>query len=331
MATRDSTGPPDHHLMTQDCLSPAFGPPEQHSMFQFEVAVSVPQACAAIVTSAVGRPLRVGVMLLGVVVLMAVAGVSGASASHAQQSLPAEPLVVVESFLSARNARDPFSATGWCAALLELQDIDGQWFVDEPSTRYWLRQLTDKYLIDTLSPPLVNGITVKWTERLTPRTVVPSDPWSKIMTVEVSAVIRGGMIAYLSAPYPPLPLRPLPGAATVEPSDDRGSGNTPTVAPATLFLGHPWSGIDGASRRTRRPVGLCALATAPALRLTHTPAQSARPGVGHQELVWSRDMTHAANTASYAHIKTRWPASAITDPASGQPTTVAVRREASPV
>ena len=177
-------------------------------MFRHEVAVSLSRVCTATVTTGVGRPLHVGVVLLGVAVLMAAAGVSAASASSAQQSPPDEPLVVVESFLAARNARDPFGATGWCAGLLELQDVDGQWFVDEPTTRYWLRQLTDRYVLDTLSPPIANGNIVQWNERLTPRTVHSSDPWSKIMTVEVGAVVRDGRIAYLSAPYPPLPLRP---------------------------------------------------------------------------------------------------------------------------
>jgi hypothetical protein len=122
-----------------------------------------------------------------------------------RQSIPDDALVVVESFLAARDARDLVGATGWCAALLELQDIEGQWFVNEPTNRYWLRQLTDKYVLDTLQPPVANGNTVTWTERLTPRTEEPWNPWSTIMTIEVSAVIRDGRISYLSAPYPPLP------------------------------------------------------------------------------------------------------------------------------
>ena len=51
------------------------------------------------------------------------------------------------------------------------------------------------------SPPVGNGNVVTWTERLTPRAVRSADPWSKIMTVEVSAVVRDGPIAYLSAPF----------------------------------------------------------------------------------------------------------------------------------
>jgi hypothetical protein len=102
--------------------------------------------------------------------------------SAAQQSPRDEPLFLVESFLAARNAGEVFGATGWCAAVLEIQDIDGQWFVDEPTTRYWLRQLTDKYFVETLSPPVAKGNTVTWTERLTLRSAQPSGPWSKIMT-----------------------------------------------------------------------------------------------------------------------------------------------------
>ena len=53
--------------------------------------------------------------------------------------------------------------------------IDGQWFVDEPTTRHWLRQLTDKYLLDTLSPPVANGNTVAWPM---PRVLgPPRDAW----------------------------------------------------------------------------------------------------------------------------------------------------------
>jgi hypothetical protein len=177
---------------------------------------------------------------MGLAVLMAHAGAAAASVSAAQQSPPDEPLFVVESFLAARNVGDAFGATGWCAPMLELQDIDGQWFVDEPTTRYWLRQLTDKYLLDTLSPPVANGNTVTWTERLTPRTMHSSDPWSKVMTVEVSAVIRDGTIASLSAPYPPLALRP-PTVAVTGGLRDTGAYTTTasvvTLAPVVMFLG----------------------------------------------------------------------------------------------
>jgi hypothetical protein len=202
-------------------------------MFHHTAAVLLSRACTAIARPGVMRALHVGVVLLGVPVLMA----SAARIAAAQQSPGYTPLFVVESFLAARNARDPFGATGWCAAMLELQDIDGQWFVDEPTTRYWLRQLTDKYLLETLSRPVANGNTVTWTERLTPRTLRSEDPWSKSMTVPVSAVIRDGTIAYLSGPYPPLPLRPAQAAVAVQSSGSPVSTTTASVAPATMFLG----------------------------------------------------------------------------------------------
>jgi hypothetical protein len=206
-------------------------------MLQHEGPVLRKRAGAAIVLTGVRHTLCLGVLLLGVAMLTTTARVSTVSAARAQQALPAESLVVVESFLAARNARDVFGATGWCAPLLALQDIDGQWFIDEPSMRYWLHQLTDKYLVDTLSGPVANGNMVIWTERLTPRAVQPADPWSKIMTVEVSAVIREGTIASLSARYPPLPLRPPPGGAPRESTGPAASDSMPTVAPVTLFVG----------------------------------------------------------------------------------------------
>jgi hypothetical protein len=41
-----------------------------------------------------------------------------------------DPMEVVESFLAARDARGSWGAASWCADLLELQDVDGSWFVD---------------------------------------------------------------------------------------------------------------------------------------------------------------------------------------------------------
>jgi hypothetical protein len=76
--------------------------------------------------------MRVGVVLLGVAGLMLAADTSAVLASGAQQSLPTTPLVVVESFLAARNARDPFEATGWCAAMLEHLGWARVWRVIAP-------------------------------------------------------------------------------------------------------------------------------------------------------------------------------------------------------
>jgi hypothetical protein len=206
-------------------------------MTRHEASGSLNQAPMALVRAKFVRALRFGVAHLSVAVLMVTAGVSVASASGAQPVASDEPLIVVESFLAARDARDVFGATGWTAALLELQDQDGQWFVDEPTTRYWLGQLTDTYLVETLGPLLVNGNTVTWTERLTRRTVRPSDPSSRMMTIEVNAVIRNGTIGYLSAPYPPLPLRPPPVAPVGQSSGTSAASETATVAPAMMFLG----------------------------------------------------------------------------------------------
>jgi hypothetical protein len=144
---------------------------------------------------------------------------------------PEEPLEVVASFLAARDAGDAAAAAEWCAPLLELHDVDGQWFVDVPTTSDWLRQLTDKYVIETLRPPQPEGNTIVWTERLSPRRANLADPWASSMTLKVYAVIRDGQIASLSAPYPPLPFRRPVAAA--EPAASPGA----TVAPATLFGG----------------------------------------------------------------------------------------------
>jgi hypothetical protein len=171
-------------------------------------------------------------VLVGVAVLMAAAS---ASAAEARSPQPSEPLVVAESFLAARNARDPSGAAGMCADLLELQDVDRSWLVDGPTMSDWLRQLTDKYLLDTMSPLLATGDTVTWTERLTPRAANFPDAWSSAQTVEVHAVVRDGKIAYLSAPYPAL----APGSpdAAGEPGTSGARSGMATVPPAGLFVG----------------------------------------------------------------------------------------------
>ena len=106
------------------------------------------------------------VALLGVAVLTTAAGVSAAPGASGQSPNPTEPIVVVESFLLARNAQDPWGATALVAPVIALHDADGEWFIDAATMSDWLRQLTGKYLIDTMSPPLV-GESVTWTERLT--------------------------------------------------------------------------------------------------------------------------------------------------------------------
>jgi hypothetical protein len=176
-------------------------------------------------------------VVLGVAVPLtaAVASVSASGLNRQQESYP-EPLVVVESFLAARNAQDPWGAAAWCAPLLELQDVDGQWFVDPPTTSDWLRQLTARYLVDSISPPIVRSETVTWTERLTPRNRPFPEALASSISVDVSAVVRNGKIAHLSAPYPPLPIRSQARLADVAGTEGTSSA-APPIAPATLFIG----------------------------------------------------------------------------------------------
>jgi hypothetical protein len=156
-------------------------------------------------------------------------------AADGQPPEPTEPLVVVENYLLARDMRDAWGAAIWCAALLELQDVDGSWFVDPPTTSDWLRQLTDRYFIERLSPLVAEGNTVSWTERLSRRSIPYPEALRSSVSLEVHAVVYEGRIAYLSGPYPPIPLRrPTP---TGEPGTGEGAGGTPAAGPATLFVG----------------------------------------------------------------------------------------------
>ena len=70
-----------------------------------------------------------------VALLVAAVLTTGASVAAAQEISSAppdqtEPLVVVESFLLARNAQDPWGATAWLAPTVALHDVDGEWFID---------------------------------------------------------------------------------------------------------------------------------------------------------------------------------------------------------
>jgi hypothetical protein len=143
---------------------------------------------------------------------------------------------VVEDFLGTRGAGDVWGAAGQCAALLELQDVDGSWFVDTAATADWLSQLTARYSIDVLSAPRVEGATVTWTERLIPRNRRFPDALGASIRVDVHAVVQDGKIVYLSAPYPPIPLRQN-GLATSTPGVD-GAPATPSAAPPVIvFVG----------------------------------------------------------------------------------------------
>jgi hypothetical protein len=183
--------------------------------------------------------LRDGVVLLALAVVTTVASTVAASApvsaDEQLESSSSTALVAVEEFLAARAAGDVWGAAGHCAALLELQDVDGSWFIDTAATSDWLNQLTARYSIDILSAPHVEGATVTWTERLVPRNMRFPEALSASMRVDVYAVIRDGKIVYLSAPYPPFPLRQN-GLATGTP----GGGPEPTKAaapPVTMFIG----------------------------------------------------------------------------------------------
>jgi hypothetical protein len=142
---------------------------------------------------------------------------------------------VVEHFLLARDRRDPWGAAVWCDPLLELQDVDGSWFIDTPTTSDWLRQLTDRYFVERLSALAIEGNAVSWTERLSQRSLPYHEALRSSFTIEVHAVIRDGRIAYLSGPYPPIPLR-RPTAAAGEPVDEV-SGGTMGIAPGTMVIG----------------------------------------------------------------------------------------------
>src|SRR4051794_38268546 len=109
------------------------------------------------------------VALLVAAILTTSASVASAHESSGQPPDQTEPLVVVESFLLARGAQDQWGATAWVAPTIALHDADGEWFIDGPTMSDWLRQLTNKYLVDTMSPPVADGGRVTWTERLTPR------------------------------------------------------------------------------------------------------------------------------------------------------------------
>ena len=159
-----------------------------------------------------------------------------ANGVRAQAIEPPDSIAVVQNYLLARNMGDFTGAARWCAPLLELQDVDDSWFVDQPATADWLRQLTREYLIDTVVEPHQDGNTVIWTERLTRRGEAFAGPGPARMTIEIHAVIREREITYLSGPYPPLPLRSS-RAAPGEPAFVTHSNVASGAPPAVLFLG----------------------------------------------------------------------------------------------
>ena len=182
------------------------------------------------------RTMLAAAALCAALLLLAAGTATNAVAAGGQQPEPTDPLAVVENFLLARDMRDIGGAAIWCAPLLELQDVDGSWFVDPPTTSNWLRQVTDRYFIERLGPLVAGGSTVSWTERLSRRSLPYPEALRSSVSIEVHAVVREGRIAYLSGPYPPIPLaRPTPTAG--EPGTGPGARSSPTVGPATLFVG----------------------------------------------------------------------------------------------
>jgi hypothetical protein len=158
-----------------------------------------------------------------------------APASAGQQPDPTPSVPIVENFLFARNMGDFSAAAGWCASLLEVENSGGSWFLDAPTTRDWLRQLANSYVVEPLTHPLAESNTVAWTERLSPRGVPFPEALRSSISVQVHAVIRDGKIAYLSGPYPWIPFRS--GSASGEPGLREGSMSSPAIPPFTLFVG----------------------------------------------------------------------------------------------
>src|SRR5262249_34671767 len=73
-----------------------------------------------------------------------------------------------------------------------------------------------------------------WTERLTLRAAAAPDTGPSRMTVKVHALIQDGKIAYLSGPYPPIPLRSLT-VAPGGPAQVEHSSGPRTIPPLVLF------------------------------------------------------------------------------------------------
>jgi hypothetical protein len=178
--------------------------------------------------------------LIAVFILVAACTAPAAAAGSAfeaqqVQPEPTDAATIVESFLLARNMADFSGAASWCAPLLELQDQDGQWYVDTLETTFWLRQLSEKYLVETLNPLRVEGHMISWTERLTQRYVPFPEASGARLTIDVHAVIRDRKIVYLSGPYPPVPFR-SPMAGPNEPGIE-AARNAVNIPPANLFVG----------------------------------------------------------------------------------------------
>jgi hypothetical protein len=133
------------------------------------------------------------------------------------QSQPSasDPLVVVESFLAARNARNSWEATTFCADLVTVHSGDTLVTVDDGALRAWLSRLTDEYAFDTLVRPQVDGETVAWTERLVARRLPFKDALAASIEVRVQAVVHDSRIISLAADYPGGASNPATGLPAV--------------------------------------------------------------------------------------------------------------------
>jgi hypothetical protein len=158
------------------------------------------------------------------------------AAAASQQPDPSDPLVVAESFLLARNARDPWAASALCSPLLAIQDGQAQWIADPTASRDWFRRLTDTYTIDMLVHPRAEGDHVAWVERLAPRSLPFPQALQQSLEVQVEVVVQDGKITSYTAPYPVLAAR-LPQASTTQPLGRSASLNEPVVPPAVAFFG----------------------------------------------------------------------------------------------
>ena len=127
--------------------------------------------------------------------------------------------------------------------MLELQDQDDDWIVDTAATADWLHELSNVYLVETLSPPIANGNLVSWTERLTARTLPLERLIQARFTIDVHAVIRDGKIAYLSGPYPAIRFR-MHSAAEVALRVQRSSSDVAKGSTASVPRPHCFSALQ---------------------------------------------------------------------------------------
>ena len=176
-------------------------------------------------------------MLRQMLMVLVAAAVTLGTTTHAaaaQQPDPADPVVVAESFLLARNARDPMGATAVCSPLLAIQDSQGQWIADQAASRDWFRRLTDIYTIDMLIHPRAEADRVVWVERLAPRSLPFPQALQQSLQVQVEVVVQDGKIVSYTAPYPVFAPQPLQAA-----SQPGGAVplNEPVVPPAVALLG----------------------------------------------------------------------------------------------